>query len=747
MARSKGQETLLVDKMRKLIADLQLKVSRLERDVGILRPLGSLRPTASPHKRTGLISGGILSINSGDAATFDLSASTSMVVDNYTTPETPDPTPLTNAAVAGVTVTNLATQPRTYISLDSSGSIVQQADTWTTEELRDLVAIGLLVHPNGTTIQAVGGFPVTNYDFDLQVADFILAVGPMNVDGNVISANGANLSLDRSAGHQYRLGANHDTDRQTPSTVTSSGGTALTFRYRYRDGSGDYTEGANTTVIDPTNYDSGTGTPATVSGSDKFQVIRLWAFSTGNVRAMYGQNLYKTMADAEASIFGAVFDADPNLTSNGALRAWLIIKSTETSLQGSNAKFIEADRFGSSGAGGITSSTTTMQQAYNNADEPEITLNASQGALTLQDASSPIGAPLLEVQANGGGTTFLSISATGATLASGTEINEFSIDGTLVGNSDDAVPTEKAVKTYVDSSGVTDHGALTGLADDDHPQYMQDLIDDSSPTLRGNLDTDGNTVLWSLGTTAGASSGLSLDGDGNSYVISGDTEIETIDTLGIGTVIVLTFTGSPNIVHSSDIVCPNNLDLQISDGDTLIIKEYATGDWIVLNHQRAGSKTGLRDAWYTCSGSSLAFGNASSAQSTPVLFTSTGSSTSVDTSLFSIASNAITVVEPVRIKIFIKIHVSETVTGRCKPKFLLFEDPNTGTFAPNTLVQDQGYIRDTNLNVWTGSAEYIFTPAGPNYKYKVFMSMPYADSGSVRCVALVRSTISFQEMP
>jgi hypothetical protein len=36
-------------------------------------------------------------------------------------------------------------------------------------------------------------------------------------------------------------------------------------------------------------------------------------------------------------------------------------------------------------------------------------------------------------------------------LKNGTSINEFSIDGTLAGDSDDAVPTEKAVKTYVDT--------------------------------------------------------------------------------------------------------------------------------------------------------------------------------------------------------------------------------------------------------------------------------------------------------
>lgn len=41
------------------------------------------------------------------------------------------------------------------------------------------------------------------------------------------------------------------------------------------------------------------------------------------------------------------------------------------------------------------------------------------------------------------------------TLDLGATIDEFSIDGTLAGNSDTALPTEKAVKTYVDSSTPT----------------------------------------------------------------------------------------------------------------------------------------------------------------------------------------------------------------------------------------------------------------------------------------------------
>ena len=46
-------------------------------------------------------------------------------------------------------------------------------------------------------------------------------------------------------------------------------------------------------------------------------------------------------------------------------------------------------------------------------------------------------------------------------LLNGTDINEFSIDGTLAGNSDDAVPTEQAVKTYIDGGGVAGSGFVT----------------------------------------------------------------------------------------------------------------------------------------------------------------------------------------------------------------------------------------------------------------------------------------------
>ena len=50
-------------------------------------------------------------------------------------------------------------------------------------------------------------------------------------------------------------------------------------------------------------------------------------------------------------------------------------------------------------------------------------------------------------------------------LTTGTTVDEISTDGTLVGDSDDAVPTEQAVKTYVDAqiSATDEHNELIGL--------------------------------------------------------------------------------------------------------------------------------------------------------------------------------------------------------------------------------------------------------------------------------------------
>ena len=65
-----------------------------------------------------------------------------------------------------------------------------------------------------------------------------------------------------------------------------------------------------------------------------------------------------------------------------------------------------------------------------------ITIDSTSDIITISDNSIGVAA----------------FAENGLTLESGTNINEFSTDGTLEDNSDDAVPTEKAVKTYIDES-------------------------------------------------------------------------------------------------------------------------------------------------------------------------------------------------------------------------------------------------------------------------------------------------------
>jgi hypothetical protein len=59
----------------------------------------------------------------------------------------------------------------------------------------------------------------------------------------------------------------------------------------------------------------------------------------------------------------------------------------------------------------------------------------------------------------------------------------------MASDSSDYVPTQQSVKKYVDDSVVTDHGGLSGRADDDHDQY---LLVDGTRAMIADLDMGGS---------------------------------------------------------------------------------------------------------------------------------------------------------------------------------------------------------------------------------------------------------------
>ena len=389
---------------------------------------GSGGVSADGLQGTGLISGGILTIGT-DTAKFDIAAGTGIVVDNYTDPTSPSITEVSWTAFDEQTITNIGTQNQTFIAINSSGSIVQQVGNFTVEQRRDLITLGVLVHPNNTSITTVGpGYHFAN-DVRILTEDMYHAMGVVNISGNTYSANAsANLTIDKSSGETFKIGGNYVNTRKNPNNVTDSSDTALNFFYKYADGSSGFTTSASpVTNIDPGFYDDGSGTLQAVG--NKFTIKRIYYYTNSEITVIhYGQAKYNKLKDAQAAIESEALDIDPTL-ANASLRCWLIVKGDATDLtDSSKALFVSSGRFGSV-SGSIVAGITDLQQSYNNSSTPEIVLDSTRGAITLQDASSPLGANLLEVQANGGGTDYLAVdvdgvSTSGAFTALGTGANE-----------------------------------------------------------------------------------------------------------------------------------------------------------------------------------------------------------------------------------------------------------------------------------------------------------------------------------
>ena len=64
-------------------------------------------------------------------------------------------------------------------------------------------------------------------------------------------------------------------------------------------------------------------------------------------------------------------------------------------------------------SGNCAGAGVTLQSAYSNSSNPEITLDATRGALTIRDNSTPIVGNLLEVQNNSGSATYLAVTSSG----------------------------------------------------------------------------------------------------------------------------------------------------------------------------------------------------------------------------------------------------------------------------------------------------------------------------------------------
>ena len=101
----------------------------------------------------------------------------------------------------------------------------------------------------------------------------------------------------------------------------------------------------------------------------------------------------------------------------------------------------------------------------------------------LSVTTSAAGANALSIDTATGILTFVPQDLSSLGFSAGVTVSEFSSDVNLTGNSDTAVPTEKAVKTYVDAAVLAGSGAAN--------VYNTVTSDDGTATATGSTDTLG----------------------------------------------------------------------------------------------------------------------------------------------------------------------------------------------------------------------------------------------------------------
>lgn len=300
---------------------------------------------------TGLINGGIVTINSGDNTAIDIAAGTGVFIDNSTTPSAPIRKRVTWTDFISENIPLLASTPVTFLGLDlSSGTatVVKQSTDFTAEQRRDIVILAVAVHGGNTVVESIG--PIYKYSLDTRqtLDDLALAIGTINVGaGNNFSANASgDLTIDKSAGQTFSIGGNYQNSQKIPNTTIDAALTPVPFHlYTYQDGSGGFTLTGAQFVIDPDNLDNGSGTLASLS-PNKFTTQRIWFFSEINLVIIhYGQTEYGTLDDALMDINTEIFVRNTGLTTG--FRGWLIVKQGTTDLTDiALARFVSASMFG-----------------------------------------------------------------------------------------------------------------------------------------------------------------------------------------------------------------------------------------------------------------------------------------------------------------------------------------------------------------------------------------------------------------
>jgi hypothetical protein len=279
---------------------------------------------------TGLLSGGVLSINAGNADHLDISAGAASYLD-MTDPADPIVETITwsGTTVDGDLGSNFYKWVGIYRTGPGTGAVIIDTD-FTALERRTIAVLGKYWSTvSGSNITNTAGYANLGYgQYDTSL-DFMEAYGAINVFGNTYSAsNDAAMTLARTSGQAFRLGANRGLQPTSPNVYDSPA--QLTIPSYYYQISGSYQYDVRST-IDPDTYDLN-GVQTSVP-TDKWTVQRIYYFAVSNVTVMlWGQDYYDSYTLARDGIFNDEFELWYDTVKGGILRGYLVVKQGATDL-------------------------------------------------------------------------------------------------------------------------------------------------------------------------------------------------------------------------------------------------------------------------------------------------------------------------------------------------------------------------------------------------------------------------------
>ncbi len=348
---------------------------------------------------TGIMTFTGLSIAS--STTFNVAPIVGRIVNNLTNPLSPTIIDVNYGGASNITATFITAATTTFLMLTSAMTITQQVTKPTSLQRRQNIYLGQLGHANKTSLIQVFNEPDVSLNPLSQLRDVFNPIHLIN-ENIVNSADGANLTFNTSSGILYGLGIGYVPNVGTPNSLIVSGQSPTSFAYRTQSGG----TGTTITSVDPTRYDLNGVATVMPGGGGTATNQRIFMTQTGVIRIQYGQTIYSSVSNAIAGVESESFIKFSNFNDNAILIGILSLRKDTTDLSDTTkAKFSVVSKFGEAfgATGGI--STTTLQQAYNNAITPEILTDSVLGAVSIKRGSAADTDNVFEVLNGAGGIT------------------------------------------------------------------------------------------------------------------------------------------------------------------------------------------------------------------------------------------------------------------------------------------------------------------------------------------------------